>query len=85
MNRYFSAMLPRPEPKLLVSFSIRLCIFAAAVSVAIFWMVRTTPPEYYLPLAWGLLLLVLAQHFGVWLWKRIRHEPQSQPQPGNSD
>src|SRR5262249_1826172 len=53
MNRYFPAMMPRPEPKLLVSFSLRLCIFAAAVSVAIFWIVRTTPQEYYLPLPWA--------------------------------
>jgi hypothetical protein len=69
-------MQPRPEPKLLVSFSLRLCIFVAALSVAIFWVVQTTPQEYYLPLAWGALLLVLAQHFGVWLWKRTRQKSQ---------
>src|SRR5262249_2241223 len=67
MNPYFPVMMPRPDPKLLVSFSLRLCIFAAAMSVALYWVVRTTPYEYYLPLAWSALLFVLALHFGVWL------------------
>jgi hypothetical protein len=76
MNPYFPVMMPRPDPKLPVSFSIRLCIFAAAVIVAIAWVVRTTPYEYYLPLAWSALLFVLALHFGVWLWKRTRQKSQ---------
>jgi type VI protein secretion system component VasK len=76
MNRYFPAMMPKPDPNLLLSFSIRLCILAAALCIAIAWVVRTTPHEYYLPLAWGALLLVLALHFGVWLWKRTRQKPQ---------
>jgi hypothetical protein len=76
MNPYCPTMMPKPETNLLLSFSIRLCILAAAVSVAIFWVVRTTPHEYYLPLAWSALLLVVAARFGVWLWTRTRQKLQ---------